>query len=406
MQLYKAESSQRGFLITKDSAYFKEFQTTAKTIYPVIDSLKKVIPGERHKNELIKIYNTVATRFLILQQAIDEFFAGNKLMFDSRVAKGDTLMQDFKVRTLKFENEQVELLKESEANKLRYELAAPAYLRLIFFLTILFQLFSFAVIISEFRRRIAYQKSLEQNIQEINMSHAELEQIAFIASHDLQEPLRKIRTFGGRLLMQNKATISQSGRTMLERMDHSARRMQGMIEDIVDYTNLINSNEEKQEVNLNECIKDVKESLENLITNKRVEMEVSDLPVIKGYPYQLHLLFTNLIHNSIKFSKGGLKPLIQINYFKVEDDSTEFPEKSKSENYIRISMSDNGIGFENEFAKKIFVIFQRLHNQNSKYEGKGIGLSICKRVMANHNGFIKAEGELGQGATFHLYFPL
>jgi signal transduction histidine kinase len=405
-QLYKAESNQRGFLITKDSAYFREFQATAKTIYPIIDSLKKVIPDEKHKNDLIKIHNTVATRFMILQQATDDFFSGDKARFDGRVAKGDAMMQDFKTRTLRFQKEQVVLLAESEAKKLKYELAAPAYLRLIFILTLLLQAFSFLVIVKEFRRRFAYQKSLEQNIQEINMSHAELEQIAFIASHDLQEPLRKIRTFGGKLLMQNKETISQSGRTMLERMDYAARRMQGLIEDVVDYTNLINSTEEKQEVNLNDCLRDVQESLENLIENRRVEIKINDLPAVKGYPYQLHLLFTNLIHNSIKFSKQGVKPVIQIEYAKIDNDSKELPEKSSSETYGRISISDNGIGFENEFAKKIFVIFQRLHNQKSKYEGKGIGLSICKRVMTNHNGFIKAEGEVGHSATFHLYFPI
>jgi light-regulated signal transduction histidine kinase (bacteriophytochrome) len=216
-----------------------------------------------------------------------------------------------------------------------------------------------------------------------------------------------MRTFGGRLLMEYKNTLDESGKKMLTRIDFAARRMQGLIEDLVDYTHLINSNEEKQEVDLNNCIKDVQENLSNLIQNRNVQFSISYLPPIMGYPYQLQLLFTNLIHNSVKFAKPGEDPFIEISSVQIEGDKIQdITERSKTDTYLKVSLKDNGIGFENEFAKKIFVMFQRLHNQNSTYGGKGIGLSICKRVMTNHNGLIAAEGEPDAGAVFNLYFPI
>ncbi|HEX8331433.1 MAG TPA: ATP-binding protein [Segetibacter sp.] len=407
IQLLAAESSQRGYLVTKDSAYLDDFIKAPKTIYSVLDSLKRVIPAEEHKQDLIKIRYAVATRLQILQETLDYAVTGNKQEFRINVSREKLVMEDFRLQTSKFQNEQVDLMIESETSKRKYELAAPIYLRVIFILSMIFHLTAFIFIVREFRRRHQYQKDLERKIKELDMSHAELEQIAFIASHDLQEPLRKMRTFGGRLLMQYKDSFDEDGRMMLSRIDFAARRMQGLIEDLVDYTHLINSNEEKQKVDLNTCIEEVRNSLENLIQNRKVEFSISELPVIDGYPFQLRLLFTNLIHNSIKFSKPDQNPVIEILSIQIEGDKVDdILERSITETYIKISIKDNGIGFENEFAKKIFVLFQRLHNQNSSYGGKGIGLSICKRVMTNHNGFIAAEGEPGEGATFNVYFPL
>jgi signal transduction histidine kinase/type II secretory pathway pseudopilin PulG len=407
IQLLAAESSQRGFLVTKDSTYLVDFLKAPKTIYGVLDSLRKVIPDEEHKQDLIKIKYAVATRLQILQETLDYAVTGNKQEFKINVAREKLVMEDFKMQTSKFQKEQVDLMMESEASKRKYEIAAPIYVRVIFLLSMIFHITAFILIVREFRRRHQYQKDLERKIKELNMSHAELEQIAFIASHDLQEPLRKMRTFGGRLLMQYKDSFDEDGRMMLSRIDFAARRMQGLIEDLVDYTHLINSNEEKQKVDLNSCIEEVQNSLANVIQNKSVEFSISELPVIEGYPFQLRLLFTNLFHNSIKFSKQDQKPFIEISSEQVEGDKVEdVAERSKTETYMKVSIKDNGIGFDNEFGKKIFVLFQRLHNQNSSYGGKGIGLSICKRVMTNHNGFIAAEGEPAEGATFNVYFPL
>jgi light-regulated signal transduction histidine kinase (bacteriophytochrome) len=316
-------------------------------------------------------------------------------------------MEDFNSLAKKMEDGEKKVLQEKAAWRIKIEKVTPKYLSLTLVISIIFLIFSCFFIVKEFRKRHRYQKELERKINEINMSHAELEQIAFIASHDLQEPLRKMRTFGGRLLLHYKDKLNEEGEMMLNRLDFAARRMQGLIEDLVDYTNLINSEEPIQKVNLNDCLEDVIISLSNLVTNTQASFNIEKLPEIKGYPFQLKLLFTNLVHNAIKFSKENGIPKINISSYKVE--ANDVPKGKGSLNndpYLLIKVEDNGIGFANEFAKKIFVMFQRLHTQNSSYEGKGIGLSICKRVMTNHNGFITAEGELGKGATFNLYFPL
>jgi signal transduction histidine kinase len=407
VQLLEAESSQRGYLLTRDSSYLKDFFIAPKTIYGVLDSLRNAIPDNKHKQDLIKIRYAVATRLQILQETIDNVLAGDQEKVRTNIARGKSVMDDFQLQTKKFQNEQIDLLGESETSKKKYEIAAPIYLRIIFILSMIFHIGAFILIVKEFRRRHQYQKDLERKIKELKMSHDELEQIAFIASHDLQEPLRKMRTFGGRLLLQYKDSLDESGRMMLSRIDFAARRMQGLIEDLVDYTHLINSNEEKQKVDLQTCIEEVQNSLANIIENRSVQFSISELPVIDGYPFQLRLLFTNLIHNSIKFSKDDTPPFIEISSTQIEGDKVdEVSERSGSETYIKVSLKDNGIGFENEFANRIFVMFQRLHNQNSSYGGKGIGLSICKRVMTNHNGFIAAEGEPNEGATFNVYFPI
>lgn len=404
-QLINAENSQRGFYVTKDTSYLLDFKDVRSNIFQTFDSLKKVITVQDHRNDLVKIKSSAAARLQTLQESFDYAKLGDMQKFEVSVIRGKSQMNDFKNLTQKFEQKQSQLLTQSEAEKKRFEITAPVYLRLIFVISILFQIVALVLIVREFRQRHQYQKDLERKVNELNMSHSELEQIAFIASHDLQEPLRKMRTFGGRLLMQYKETLNESGQMMLSRIDFAARRMQGLIEDLVDYTHLINSTEERKLVSLNECVEEVKNSLANLFQNRKVSLEVAELPSIEGYPFQLHLLFTNLIHNSIKFSKTDEAPVINITYDLVHGEALHLPHGPIAETFIKISVTDNGIGFENEFAKKIFVMFQRLHNQHSSYGGKGIGLSICKRVMTNHNGHIDAEGQPGQGATFNLYFP-
>lgn len=406
--LLEAENSQRGFLLTRDSAFVESFERTRRIIYPQVDSLKKLVAGKnKQEKTLIKLRSSIAERYQVLTQTMETGFSRNEALFYQSYVRGKKIMADFNALAAEMERRELIDLLEKNKGRNKYERAAPAYLIIILILSLLFLIVSFILIIKEFRKRYRYQKELEQKINELNMSHAELEQIAFIASHDLQEPLRKIRTFGG-MLTQYKNKVDKEGRLMLERIDASATRMQGLIQDIVDYTNLINSQEQLQEVDLNVCISDAQEKLSNLITNHNATITTHSLRKIKGYSFQLQLLFTNLIHNSIKFQREGIAPLVSITAEEILATTrlNPFNHPLENEPYLLIKVRDNGIGFENEFARKIFVIFQRLHHQRSAYEGKGIGLSICKRVMTNHNGFISAEGEPGKGATFLLYFPL
>lgn len=223
-----------------------------------------------------------------------------------------------------------------------------------------------------------------------------MEQIAHVASHDLQEPLRKIRTFSSRLLLKHAAHLGEEVKSILNRIDTSATRMHELIYDVIAFTNLIHSTENTSMVELNVVIQKVLEELKHEIKSKNARVEYEPLPTVQGYPKQLFLLFKSLLDNSLKFTREGVLPEIFI----------KFRKKNIKDNlYYHLTVEDNGIGFDNEFGKKIFILFQRLHTQQSNYQGKGMGLAIVQRVMVNHNGIVGAKGTPGKGAIFNLYFP-
>ena len=296
---------------------------------------------------------------------------------------------------------ETKLLQKRTETKIISENAAPKYLILILIISCVFQLTSFVVITKAFKRRHKYQLVLEDKIKELNIANAEMEQIAFVASHDLQEPLRKIRTFSDKLVHQFKDVLSQEGKVIIDKMSVASLRMQELLNDLINYTYITKNDEKLQQVDLKQCIEKVCKELYKIIEAKGAVIQIEELPAISAYPKQLSLLFSNLIDNSLKFTKPNNFPVINITCAEVVGT-----EVGSDQKFLRISLSDNGIGFKKEFAEKIFIIFQRLHAYNSNLEGKGIGLAICKRVMVNHNGYITGTGEPNVGATFNLYFPL
>ena len=291
-----------------------------------------------------------------------------------------------------------------------YENITPNYFSIVLIFSGIITLISFIYLIREMRIRVAYQKELEKKLHELNRSYAELEQFTFVASHDLQEPLRKIRTFSDRLLLQYKQQLDEKGLAIIERINVAAKRLQELIQDITNFTALINKEEETLRIDLNWIVgKNLKEFAQ-AIEQQKVNVFTDTLPVITGYPEQLLLLFRSLIDNAIKFSITSEDPIVKIRYLGVEqhDQNNQGAPSAViyATMYHRISIEDNGIGFNNEFAEKIFMIFQRLHTQQSNYRGKGMGLAIAQRVMINHGGFITAKGKPGEGAIFTLYFPV
>lgn len=265
-------------------------------------------------------------------------------------------------------------------------------------------LVSFYFINREVRIRAKYQSELEKKLLELNRSNSELEQFAYIASHDLQEPLRKIRTFTDKLVFQHSSELPEDTRMVISRIEASARRMQELIQDMINFTGLINREELMRQVDLNEVVTRV---LADFIEQSQALHAVvvwDALPIIKGNEKQLLLLFKSLIDNAFKFSKSGEPPSIKISYQAVA--GTKEDEHLNEKAYHKITFEDKGIGFNNEFAEKIFIIFQRLHTQQSGYRGKGIGLAIAQRIITNHNGIIMARGLENDGAAFIMYFPV
>jgi PAS domain S-box-containing protein len=238
--------------------------------------------------------------------------------------------------------------------------------------------------------------------KELATKNAELEQFAYIASHDLQEPLRKIQTFIQltRMSVENQQTVLR----YLDKTELSAQRMSNLIKDVLEYSRLSQIEESFAEIDLNTILEFVKSDFELLISQRSATIQNDKLPFVKGNKLQLHQLFANLISNSIKFCDR--KPEIKIKCEStLPDEITSVDHLDTNRNYARLSFIDNGIGFDPQYADKVFTIFQRL-NTREKYEGTGIGLALCKKIVENHKGNIKVTSAPGKGTTFTIYLPV
>ncbi|MBC7536031.1 MAG: PAS domain-containing protein [Ferruginibacter sp.] len=243
-----------------------------------------------------------------------------------------------------------------------------------------------------------------QNL-ELERSNAELESFNYIASHDLQEPLRKIQAFSQRILEKEQDNFSTTTADYFIRITNAAARMQNLIDALISYSRTNATGVGTTDTNLNELLASVKEGLQDSINEKNAFIEYGVLPVVRVIPVQFHQLFTNLISNSLKYSKAEEAPHILIEAFSVAGKEIIAFDANKTVNYWNITVEDNGIGFEQKYHSKIFELFQRLH-PNSAYLGTGIGLAICSKIMRNHEGFIDATGKPGLGAKFNIYLPV
>ncbi len=243
---------------------------------------------------------------------------------------------------------------------------------------------------------------LQQMNEQLVKSNQDLEQFAYIASHDLQEPLRKIQTFIQ--IVERESFKKEIVKMYFEKIKTSAERMSELIRGVLNYARLDKNEAQFTHVDLNQILEEVKLDYETLISAKHAEIKTSKLPVIKGLPTQLRQLFANLLSNALKFCSES--PLITITGNVLSaNDTTKWPQLEKGLQYAELNFTDNGIGFEQQYAEKIFLIFQRLHNK-LEYNGTGIGLALCKKIVENHHGIITAKSENGQGATFTILLPV
>ena len=245
---------------------------------------------------------------------------------------------------------------------------------------------------------------LEEKNIDLEKMNKELESFTYVSSHDLQEPLRKINIFASRLLAHDNDKISDKGKEYLQRMQEAAQRMQQLIQDLLAFSKLSTTDRRFESSNINNLIEEVKNNLKDELQQKEAVIEVSDMQKLNIIPFQFRQLLVNLISNSLKFSKKAVKPLIKIKSDIAKGVDLNHSKLIPDKTYYHITFEDNGIGFESEYNEKIFEVFQRLYSRE-QYEGTGIGLSIVKKIVENHNGFIDAQSNLGEGATFHIYIP-
>jgi len=247
-------------------------------------------------------------------------------------------------------------------------------------------------------------ESLQLKNLELSKMNKELQSFSYVASHDLQEPLRKIQTFVKRLLAGESEGLTDKGRDYFDRMQKAAKLMQRLIEDLLAFSRIDGGDRKFESFDLSQIVEEVKEELKEIIEKKNATIEIKELCSANIIPFQFRQLMVNLLSNSLKFAKPELPPHIVIESVNIIASKEDIQNLTHGKEYCHISVKDNGIGFEPEYKDQVFELFQRLHGK-SEYEGTGIGLAIVKRIVENHNGYVVATSKLNEGTTFDIYIP-
>ncbi|QEC43033.1 sensor histidine kinase [Pseudobacter ginsenosidimutans] len=405
-----AISSERGFILTRDSTVLEPLLSNAPKINPLIDSLRALTnDNNRQQINVNNLKRIVSERLNQVRTNVNKAALRENSSQDIRLLQSKVLMNDYYDVLRKIESEERSMLLFRNIQKDSYQANNPKLLYAIFvFATVVFVL-SFLFINRELRKRLSFQQQLQNQVGSLNRANIELDQLTNAHSHHLQEPLRKIQTFTTRLLTKQNGNLNEETRMLLEKINTTAEHMHGLTADMAKYSNLISNREAAVDVDLNYVLFKVAEQVDARLTMNHASLVVANtLPVVRGIPMQLAILFEQLIDNSIKFSRRDVPPVITITHEETvgKTISDKLLSVFGGTLYYKISVVDNGMGFSNEFAEKIFGIFEKLETQQLFLNSKGIGLAMVKRIMINHGGNVSASGYVGQGAVFYLYFPV
>ena len=261
---------------------------------------------------------------------------------------------------------------------------------------------SFATVSKDITQHKQMEEALEAKVRErtaeLERSNRELQDFAFVASHDLQEPLRKIRTFGDLLITRAEIHSNDRRHLYITRMRESAGRMQSLLRSLLEYSRVTSREKPREKVELGRAVEEALSNLEMIIHEKEASVAVEKLPVIEGDYHQIVQLFQNVIANALKFQRPDETPQIRVYQNKIDD------QQSPNKNVYQIMVEDNGVGFSERYLSKIFMPFQRLHGKD-EFKGVGIGLTICKKIVERHGGSITVRSSLGKGSTFIITLP-
>jgi signal transduction histidine kinase len=413
------ENQQRGYMITGQTVFLNTLDYATKNIEAEYASLYEILKDESEQlNNLLSLKAEIDLKLKLLEQS-KNYTRSRSMKQDSLkkiMAQGDFIMTKIRSTTSKMkhtEYKRFSTLRERTFRKSELSIfivAITSGISILLLISILIALKREYQAKAEVEQKlIASEKRLQQQVHMLNISNKELEQFAYVASHDLEEPLRKISSFSEKIQMKLVDCPDEEVVDLLKRVNKSVARMKVFINDLLNYSRITRLLDVNEQVDLDALFKTIIEDLGVTIAAKKAVINVEPLPEVRGNNTQLKQLFQNLLTNALKFNDKYIpQVLVTGSYYTVEKLRAtgwikDFSLKHK--NYYCIFVTDNGIGFELEYLRQIFVIFQRLHGR-SEYDGTGIGLAICKKIVENHEGFITAESEVGKGTTFIVGLPL
>lgn len=400
---------ERGHILSHDTSYVRSINGAADSLLQMLDTLDVLLSDNAvQSRNMIDLKENVQQRIKFLHESISYLDTSSSKEASTFYFEGRKYSINVNRQLRVMHSTETKLLKDRQDKQLLYQRLTTSTIKTLLAIFCLVTLFLFALLMKLMRAGMLYQERLQAKIIDLERSHGELQDIAYSISHDLQEPLRKIQVFSNMLIVRKNNSADEDGsRDTLVRIHGSADRMQSLIADLESLTDLTRINEERISLNLNVMLEHVVGDISDTIRAKEAVVRVEQLPTLKCYGSQLKILFKALLDNALKFVKEETKPEIYVSYKVVSGaEIADSNRQTLNQQFHCISIADNGIGFDNKYISNIFKIFRRLHTADSTYEGKGIGLAICQRIMANHEGYIVGIGVPDKGATFKLYFPV
>ena len=423
----RVESGQRGYMLTNNTDYLADYEETLGNLTELMEEVEVSSYSSDIENQKQRITNLLS----LTKRKINEMIEAVELTKSDDIQgaidlvnsdEGLSLYKQFESTFSKIDDSERDMQGTHLANLMKLRRDSVNTLIISSATTLFLVIAVFLLLKINSREHEKYQEDLEkinedleskiaERTQELSVysdelarSNRELEDFAFVASHDLQEPLRKIRAFGNRLESGYGDVIDERGKDFLGRMLNAAERMSMLISDLLAFSRVSTRGKEFADVDLNSALASVLDDLEIAIDEKSATINTDTMPTIRGDKSQLEQVFLNLLSNALKFQADGVTPHIDV-VFEVPNES-ELQDITQSDEYTwsKISIKDNGIGFEQSFAEKIFAPFQRLHGR-SEYKGTGIGLAVVRRIIERHNGQISAHSSPGEGATFTILIP-
>lgn len=411
--LKDAETGVRGYLLTRDYRFLEPYHHSLSRIKPAIQELDSMTSdNDRQRVPIQLLHGLVNKRFQFMSQSMRiSRNTSNQDTLRQILLQSKIVMDSVMLVATAIQKEEERLLSEREHKENEFSAVTPYWLGLISLLAVLLFSITFFAVIQELRKRWLYESQLEQAVSDLRKSNQELENFVYVASHHFQEPLRKIQTFSNRLTTKYQPLLLEDAASLLNRINNASARMQQLLDDLLIYTHVGRQTQEDvfQPLDMSALLRTFVNGQATAVAaaEAKVTLETTDpMPPVLGSTIQVNTLLEQLLENSLKFTRQNIKPIVKIRTFVIV--GKDIPGISKEDSNIKfcgVEFSDNGIGFDAAYEDKIFQLFQRLHHTH-EYPGTGIGLTICRKVVANHRGHLQVKSQIAVGTTFYIYLPL